>query len=235
MRYLTYFLLSIILLNFIACSTSKETAVKKVEEKVEVKTKIRTTIDSLTQEEKSIKQALEHYLKQLSTFNTDTIVDLTYPKLFYVIDLDLFRQYITSMMNSTDIEMTSYTTQVTQLSKVITFTNATKFSQASYISNIDIHFLNEKLYNSEKKVNFLYDALAYKYGKKNIKFNKEKRILSIRKIEKLLIIKEKDSEWKFLGDNSKYRKLYPSFLPPEILKVIKTKQTIIRKDTNETT
>jgi hypothetical protein len=145
---------------------------------------------------------------------------MTYPKLFQVIDLDLFRQYIASMMNSTDIEMKAYESNITKLSPVTTFSNDTEFAQAEYTSSVEIHFINNNLYDSDEKINFLYDALIDKYGKENININVKKRILNIKKVEKLLIIKEKDTQWKFLGDNSKYRQLYPSFLPYEILNII---------------
>jgi hypothetical protein len=220
MQHIKYLLLTLTLISFIACNSTKEP--KKVKE-IEVPKENNTTtspLGILSPKQKRVHQELNAYLQELSTFNTDAIVDLTYPKLFHVIDLDLYRQYIASMMNSTDIEMKSYESNITRLSAVTAFSNDTEFAQAQYISTINIHFLNNNLYGDEKKINFLYDALIHKYGKENITVNVRNRTLRIKKIEKLLIIKEKDTEWKFLGDNSKYRQLYPSFLPQEILKII---------------
>ncbi len=217
MHYIKYFFLLFILIYFTACNTT--TPPKKEEPKEDNVTKI-SPLGELSPEQKVVKQALDDYLTQLSTFNTDAIVDMTYPKLFQVIDLDLFRQYIASMMNSTKIEMLSYDTNITKLSKVTTFSNETKFAQAEYTSILKIHFLSEELYNTDEKINFLYDALIHKYGTENIQINKEERTLQITKQDKLLIIKEKDTEWKFLGDNIKYRTLYPDFLPTEILNML---------------
>ncbi len=46
--------------------------------------------------------------------------------------------------------------------------------------------------------------------KENILVDKDSRTIRIKRREKLLAIKDKDSDsWKFLGDNSEYRKLYP--------------------------
>ncbi|CAA6806609.1 MAG: Unknown protein [uncultured Sulfurovum sp.] len=222
MKYIQYLLLVFILGSFYACNSTKKPKKEEVKEST-IPAPI-TTIDShlgsLTRDQALVKIELDTYLRKLSTFNTDDIVDMTYPKLFNVIDLDLFRQYIASMMNSTDIEMKSYDTHVSKLSKVTTFTNETKFAQAEYTSRVKIHFLSSHLYDTDEKMNFLYDALVYKYGIDNIKVNKQQRILDIKKEEKLLIIKEKDTTWKFLGDNIEYRQLYPSFLPYEIQKII---------------
>ena len=218
-----YLLLILTLIGLTACNSTKE---PKKEEIKETNTTVATTtspvsvLGELSPKQQIVKEALDEYLNDLSTFNTDTIVEKTYPKLFQVIDLDLFRQYIASMMNSTEIAMTSYESNITELSPVSTFSNETEFAQAQYVSTVKIHFLNSNLYNTEEKINFLYDALIHKYGTENIKVDVEKRTLRIKKLEKLLIIKEKDTEWKFLGDNSKYRQLYPRFLPQEILEAL---------------
>jgi hypothetical protein len=213
-----------------ACNNTKEP--KKEEPKETTTTDINISITppsptpptsvlgALSLKQVLVKQALDLYLNDLATFNTDVIVDKTYPKLFQVIDLDLFRQYIASMMNSTDIEVQSYESNITKLSKVTTFSNETEFAEVEYISTINMHLINEELYNNEEKINFLYDALIHKYSKENIHIDVKKRTLLIKKAERLLIIKEKDTEWKFLGDNSKYRQLYPSFLPQEIIEVL---------------
>lgn len=214
-KSIQYSFLILILFFFVACNTTKGPVKKEIENNTSS-----SHLGQLSENQKIVKKALDNYLKELSNFNTDAIVDMTYPKLFYVIDLDLFRQYIASMMNSTDIEMTSYESNVTKISKVTAFSNETKFAQVDFSSIINIRFLNNKMYNSDEKINFLYDALIHKYGTNNIKIDPKERTLSIKKLEKLLVIKEKDSPWTFLGDNSKYRQLYPSFLPSEILRII---------------
>ncbi|CAA6809505.1 MAG: Unknown protein [uncultured Sulfurovum sp.] len=222
-QYIKYLVLTFSLIAFSACNSTKSPS--KEETKENNKTEIVSVLGELSKKQKTVKKELDDYLHKLTTFDTDSIVDKTYPKLFYVIDLDLYRQYIASMMNSTDIEMTSYETNVTKLSPVTTFSNGTEFTQAQYTTRVNIRFLNGTLYDTEEKMNFLYDVLIHKYGQKNIKINVKKRILSITKSEKLLIIKEKDTEWKFLGDNLDYRKLYPSFLPNEILTNLDRVQT----------
>lgn len=183
-----------------------------------------TDIGTFSLSQVLIKQALDSYLYDLSTFNTNAIVEKTYPKLFQAIDRNLFRQYISSMMKSSDIEMKSYKSTIIKLSPVRTLASGTEFAQAEYRSTVKIHFLNNELYNNEEKITFLYDVFIHKYGKENIEVDVKNRTLQIKKLEKVLIIKENNSnEWKFLGDNKKYRQLYPSFLPYEILEAIDKK------------
>ncbi|HHD75901.1 MAG TPA: hypothetical protein ENK82_07575 [Campylobacterales bacterium] len=216
MTYKNYLLFLFIVLLFVSCK-------KNITPSQEIKHENNVTVTHLghlSPKQLEVKKALDNYLKQLSTFNTDMIVEMTYPRLFYVIDLDLYRQYIASMMNSTDIKMNAYETNITKLSKVITFSNETEFAQAEYLSTNTIHFLNDAMYSQDESMNYLYDALIHKYGADSIHIDVKKRILTIKSIKKLLIIKEKETEWKFLGDNYKYRMLYPSFLPNEIYKII---------------
>lgn len=224
MPHIKYLLIST-LIFLTACNSSKEPKKTEVKIKTNIIKENNTTVPTpisggLSFKDVAVKRALDSYLQDLSTFNIDVIVDKTYPRLFRVIDLDLFRQYIASMMNSTDIEILSYTTDILKLSKVTTFSNDSEFAQATYLSTIKLHFLNHNLYPTNEKINFLYDALSHKHGKENVDINIEKRTLQIKKLEKILIIKEKDTEWKFLSDNSKYRQLYPSFLPLEFQKIL---------------
>ena len=224
MPHRKYLLLILTLIFLTACNSSKEP--KKTKIKTNIIKENNTTIvptpisGKLSLKDVAVKQALDSYLQDLSTFNIDVIVDKTYPRLFRVIDLDLFRQYIASMMNSTDIEILSYTTDILKLSKVTTFSNDSEFAQATYLSTIKLHFLNHNLYPTNEKINFLYDALIHKHGKDNVDINIEQRTLQIKKLEKILIIKEKDTEWKFLGADEKYQKMFPSFLPLEFQKIL---------------
>ena len=69
-------------------------------------------------------------------------------------------------------------------------------------------------------VRVLNDVLSSKYGKENITVEPKNRTIIIGKEEKLLAIKENEKEWKFIGDNQEYRRLYPRILPLDILSKI---------------
>jgi len=221
-------LLSPILIVFIACNSSDKVKVdenvtqnlhpRKVEKSTETNAINKTNeITEITTTSSSIKQELENYLNALSSFQSYSIVEMTYPRLFEVISKEHFRQYMESMTNANKIQIQSYTTNITNVSEVTHFTNNTAFAQAEYESNIVIAFIDEQLYNSKDKIDFLYDALVHKYGKENIQIDKNMRTLTIKRLEKLLMIQNEMGEWKFLGDNVKYRKYYPTILPYEIL------------------
>jgi hypothetical protein len=91
------------------------------------------------------------------------------------------------------------------------------FSPISDHSEITISFLNPNAYNDEYSIRVLGSILGDKYGRNRIRTNHEKRTITIKKYEKLLAIKEQGEGWKFVGYNKEYRKLYPSFLPSDIL------------------
>lgn len=180
-------------------------------------------LGTLTKDQEIVKNELVSYLKQLKNFNTEAIVTKTYPKLFNVIDETHFKEYISIMSNSKDIMVDHYKTHITKIGKVITFSNDTKFAKVQYTSDTKIIFLNPNLYNTETSIDFLYDVLIHKYGKENIEIDVKKRSLRIKKEEKMLVIKEQEKDWKFIGDNTEYRGLYPTILPKEII-------TILEKD-----
>ena len=236
MIFLKNALLLFLLISFTACNSTKE--ITKEETNSSLKnTKIpkatqnpkTTQTQKSTQNIKSIKskiyikkktlfqKKLALYLEALQTFNTDVIVNMTYPRLFSVIDPKLFGQYMNSMINSTDIQMISYTTTPSKVSPIRRFSNGTEFAQINYQSTISLQFLNPNLYSSREQMNYLYDVSIHKFGVENVSIDINKRILKVTKPERLLAIKEQNSQWKFLGDDVRYRKYFPRFMPPEIL------------------
>jgi len=174
-------------------------------------------LGTLSPAQEIVKKELIDYLKDIEAFNIDSIVEKTYPKLFQVINEQHFREYISTMMNSKDIMVEHYDTNITHLSKVKAFSNGTQFCQVDYSSNAKISLLNNNLYKSEESMNYLYDVLIHKYGRENILFNVKERSITIKRKEKLIVIKEKDEPWKFIGDNLDYRRVYDKILPREIL------------------
>lgn len=174
-------------------------------------------LGELTPEQEVVKNELIAYLKELENFNVNEIVNKTYPKLFNVINEQRFREYISTMMNSKDIVVQKFDTNITKIGKVKAFSNGTKFCQVDYDSDTKILLLNDNLYKTKTSMNYLYDVLIHKYGRENIIFDTKKRTIEIKKGEKIIVIKEKDEPWKFIGDNLKYRQIYYSVLPPEVL------------------
>ena len=174
-------------------------------------------LGTLSPSQEVVKNELIAYLTYLKSFNTNEIVKKTYTPLFSVINETHFREYISTMMHSKDIIIKKYDTNITKIGKVKAFSNGTQFSQISYTSNAKIIFLNDKLYNNATSINFLYDVFIHKYGKENIHVDIAKRSLEIKRKEKMIVIKEENQPWKFIGDTLEYRRLYPNILPYEIL------------------
>ena len=213
MKHLKILSIFPLLFFFIACNhDKKETIVPTINHIVTP-----SYLGVLTPSQEIIKDELLNYLTQLKTFNINTIVEKTYPPLFTVINETHFRKYISTMMNSKDIMVEKYDTHITKIGKVKAFSNGTQFSQVNYTSNAKIIFLNDELYKDTSSINFLYDVLVHKYGKENIKMNVASRNLAIKRKEKMIMIKEHNQPWKFLGDTLEYRRLYPNILPYEVL------------------
>jgi hypothetical protein len=175
-----------------------------------------TSATLLNKEQIELKNSLELYLGQLKSLNTENIVAMTYPKLFTATSEYLYRGSLYTMINSSNLNITSFNTDISKIGKVQSFSNGS-FSNIAYTSIIKIQFINPELYTTELSLNTLHSILAKKYGQKNIYVDKEKRSIHITKYEKMLAIKERGIDWKFLGDNPAYRELYPHFLPNDIL------------------
>lgn len=222
MKFLKYYFLLFILIFFIACNGTKEikkeetnSSIENIKVKTEAESKIETKIEI---KRKSIfEKQLDLYLEAMQSFNIDLIVNMTYPKLFTVIDQELFRQYMSSMLNSKDVKMTAFTTNAPQIAPIRRFSNGTEFTQIDYNSTITLQFINPNLYGSREQMNYLYDVSIHKFGVKNVSIDLNKRTLKVTKPEKLLAIKEEGAQWKFLGNDARYRKYFPNFMPIEIL------------------
>lgn len=170
-------------------------------------------------QQSELKNYIDNYFEQLQTLNTDGIVSMTYPKFFKPINESLFRQYINTILSSSQISVNSFKTNLIYLGDVYPYQEG-EFAQIIYQSDITLNFLNPELYNDELSVRVLNNVLVNKYGQENIKINPTQRTINIKKEEKLLAIKERNEEWKFIGDNPSYRRYYPSVLPAGILSQI---------------
>ena len=216
MKLLKYILSLSILLIVSACVSETTTTTPPKPKEIDHNTSY-AYLGELTPEQEVVKNELISYLNDLKNFNVDEIVNKTYPKLFNVINEQHFREYISTMMNSKDIVVEKYDTNITKLGKVKAFSNGTKFCQVDYDSDAKILLLNNNLYKTETSMNYLYDVLIHKYGKENITFDIKKRTIEIKREESMILIKEQDEPWKFIGDNLGYRRIYSSILPPEVL------------------
>lgn len=170
-------------------------------------------------QQSELKNYIDNYFEQLQTLNTDGIVSMTYPKFFKPINESLFRQYINTILSSSQISVDSFKTNLIYLGDVYPYQEG-EFAQIIYQSDITLNFLNPELYNDELSVRVLNNVLVNKYGQENIKINPTQRTINIKKEEKLIAIKERNEEWKFIGDNPSYRRYYPSVLPAGILSQI---------------
>lgn len=212
-------ILTVSLLIFTACIGDKEP--KKETQPTENTTHTEPTynnssVETLSLEKIDLKNALDNYLAQLSSLNADNIISLTYPKLFIPINQDMFRNFLNTMLISSDVKVNSFDSTITNIGEIIPFSEGT-FAQISYNSTINISFINPELYNTQRKLLILNKILGIKYGRENIKVDSIGRTITIKKREKLIAIKDNSQEWKFLGDNDEYRRLYPRILPTDIL------------------
>ena len=208
--------LTLTLLLFTACMGDKE---PRKEITQELNTTQENALGTLTLEQVHLKSALENYLAQLKSLNADNIISMTYPKLFIPINQDMFRDYLNTMLISSDVNITSFEADITKIGTVKPFVSG-DFSQVDYNSTITISFINPELYNTQRKLLILDKILSKKYGRDNIRVDSIGRSITIKKEEKLLAIKNGSQAWKFLGDNPEYRRLYPRILPVEILNSI---------------
>jgi len=216
MTYTKYLLYAFLMTFFLAC---QKTAKPVIKENPETNTTL-SEPKKVPPKHQEVREALDNYLHELQNYNTDRIVDLTYPKLFEAIDADVYRQSIVAFINSSQIEEESYDINVTKVCKPVLFSNQRRFTRVTYTAINKIRFIDDSIYDTQRKMNFLYDVFIHKFGVENIKFDVKNRTITKKEQVKLLMIKDKDEEWKFLGDNHFYRMHYPIIVPREIYKLI---------------
>ncbi len=215
MRYL---ILVLSLVVFTACIGDKKPKTDMTQE-LNTSTILDSSLGRLTLEQIYLKNALDKYIAQLKSLNAENIIEMTYPKLFVPINKDMFRDYLNTMLISSDIHINSFDAIITNIDKIKPFSEG-EFAKVDYNSTITIEFINPELYNTQRKLLILDKILSNKYGRENIRVDSIGRTITIKKEEKLLAIKNNTGEWKFLGDNAEYRRLYPRILPLDILNSI---------------
>jgi hypothetical protein len=214
-------LIIVSILLFTGCQDSLKFWGDKTEEesKKEPKKVDNNTTIKYTEKQLEVKAYFELYLKQLESLDTEGIISMTYPKLFIPINRTLFKQYVNTLLTSEHISVKSFDANITHIDTVQSYSQG-EFVHLKYYSSIKLEFIDPELYNSELSVRVLNDVLSSKYGKENITVEPKNRTIIIGKEEKLLAIKENGKEWKFIGDNKEYRRLYPRILPLDILSKI---------------
>jgi len=210
-----YLISTLTLLLFTACIGNKNPQVKDTQE-ANTTSDSNSTLSTFTLEQVQLKNALDNYIAQLQSLNADNIISMTYPQLFVPINQDMFRNYLNTMLISPDIQVNTFNAVVTNIGTVQPFSEG-QFSQINYNSTINISFVNPQLYNTQRKLLILDKILSNKYGRENIVVDSIGRTITIKKEEKLLAIKDTTQQWKFIGDNSEYRRLYPRILPTDLL------------------
>jgi hypothetical protein len=213
MRYL---ILTLTLLLFTACIGDKKPKKETTEELNETVPIVDSILGTLTLEQIQLKSALDNYLAQLKSLNAENIISMTYPRLFIPINQDMFRDYLNTMLISPDIQVNSFNATITKIGTIKPFSEG-QFAHINYNSTITINFVNPELYDTQRKLLILDKILAIKYGRENIRVDSVGRSITIKKEEKLLAIKDASQMWKFLGDNTEYRRLYPRILPIDLL------------------
>ncbi len=213
-----FFILLISLLLLTACNNNN---ISKEEEKESNTTSKESIVKEVSYSIKQLelKKVLEDYLKQLEALNTEGIIAMTYPKLFVPINKDLFIHYINTLLTSPQISVDSFHTHISSLGKVYPFEGG-EFAEVKYFRSIQLSFLDPSLYQDDLSIRVLKDVLSRKYGSENIQIDPNNRTITIKEEEKLLAIKEGSEEWKFIGDNPSYRRLYPRIIPSDILSQI---------------
>ena len=213
MRYLIV-LLSLVI--FTACIGDKKPK-KDIHQESNISRTTDNSSKALTIEQINLRNAVDNYIAQLKSLNADNIINMTYPKLFVPIDKNMFRDYLNTMLVSSDIHINYFDATITKIGDIIPFSEG-EFAKIDYNSTINIEFINPELYDTQRKLLILDKILSNKYGRDNIRVDSIGRNITIKKEEKLLAIKDNSSnEWKFLGDNQEYRRLYPRILPTDIL------------------
>ena len=214
-----FFLLLGSLLLLTACNNSNVSKEEKKEPSVEPTANVVVENTSYSIKQLELKRVLDNYLKQLEALNTEGIIEMTYPKLFIPINKDLFIHYINTLLTSPQISVDSFSTNISSLGKVYPFGGG-DYAEVKYLRSIQLSFVNPDLYRDDLSIRVLKDVLSRKYGSENIQIDAQNRTITIKEVEKLLAIKEGDEEWKFIGDNPSYRRLYPRIIPSDILSQI---------------
>ncbi len=212
MRY--YIPLLLTMLFFAGCIFNKMPKEQEIVKEIPKKEVYPMELD---RKQKEVYKVLQLYINQLKSLNANNIISMIYPKFFIVFSKNIYKNQILTMTNSSNIEILDFSAKITQIGKVKKFSEG-EFAKVGYTSTVKVHLKNNRLYDTELSLNTLYSILARKYGQKNIHVDTKTRVVTILKYEKMLSIKENPNDWKFVGDNPTYRKLYyPSFLPYDIL------------------
>lgn len=221
MRYIIVIPTAIILLS--GCFSDKKVVKSEDNNKTTITTNPKKEIypiEGLNREQKELYKVVEEYLNRVKSFDVEGIIYMTYPKFFTAFNKNTYRSQILTITNSSNINITNFSTKIKKIGEISKFSKG-EFASIEYTSTTKVYLENSRLYNTKSSINTLYSILVRKYGREHIHVDTQSRVVTLIRDEKLLAIKEKFKEWRFIGDNSTYREIYyPKFMPIDILNQI---------------
>lgn len=179
---------------------------------------------SQTKVDNSYIQPLDEYLGLLKTKDFESASNFIYPKLFEYYPVKMLFKLFTELSIDSNIIVDIYDTKVLNKSEFLRQGNK-KYMLVSYVCNYKITLKNYSKPTDEYTMDSLemyYELYKIKFGADNTTIDKNKNVIFITEVRKLILIKDPAYQfWKLLEYNSRTKMIIDIFVPLEVFKLLK--------------
>jgi len=172
-----------------------------------------------SQEDPRLKERLDSLLVATQTFDYDRILDLTYPKLFKVVDRDQMKSVLRQSFENNLFTIALDSIFFLKMSAVI------KVDESEYVKvkhNMVLIFTFSDTSKTEENLGMqevMAGSLEGKYGEGNVHYDKQKQKVIIRTQPIMIGVKESESgEWTFVNAGDESNEMMMNFLFSEAVR-----------------
>lgn len=147
----------------------------------------------------SLNQRLDEYMKLNDEMKFDRIMDYIYPKLFTIAPKDQILKAMEEGFNNDEMKIELDSMKIEKMHPEFEMENGS-FAKVDYSMIMVFQFLSGGDDPSEN--NIMVESMKEKYGKENVRYDNEKRMIRIKEKSKMVAVKDSYAkEWSFVSLN----------------------------------
>lgn len=163
----------------------------------------------------SVKLKLNQYFDLLRVWDNEKAIEYVYPAIFNFVEKEKLVEAMNTIKNNPAVDITLTEAKTQSLSNTME-SSGSKYILVNYSFVYTMKFKQDL---DNEKMEFMYDSMKEKYGKKNVKFDKKNKTFHFTQGKKLYAINDPVyKSWKFLEKNDQQPQLMEQLVPEEVLK-----------------
>ena len=161
-------------------------------------------------DDKALNTRLNEYMAWSSQLNFEKIMDYIHPSLFRIIPKQTMLEALKAPFESNEVKVTLDSLAVLEVSPVFTH-NSSDYRKVKYRVVMDMYFTDKEAVENNSFIDLVLSGLQGEFPDSKVSFDKSRKSFHISGTDILIAIKDKNTQWMFVGtekDNELMDKLF---------------------------